>query len=264
MNGDSVIDEVPGTIVYDELKYVVTFTPKTTLNYETNYKLTLSVEDLHSNLLKNCLMSFTTESAPVPPDNDNDDIPDSEDPDDDNDGMPDAWENEYDLDPYNASDAELDPDGDGLSNAEEHMIGSDPGASDSDGDGLPDDWEVKYDLDATDPTDADMDGDDDGVSNFDEFQEGSDPTIPSSDITDKSSANDGSSGLLYIAIAVIVAVIVSILIYTMYFRRPRYFKDLSEESDMGQEPENDEIVDKKPDKIRRPPSKDEPSAARKK
>lgn len=74
------------------------------------------------------------------PDNDGDTIPDEADPDDDNDGMPDVFEDSHAcLQPLTA-DAGADPDGDGLTNAEEFEGGSDPcsaDAGDGGGGGLP-------------------------------------------------------------------------------------------------------------------------------
>ena len=104
--------------------------------------------------------------------------------DSDGDGMPDGWEikyrrwigqtfhggNEWSLDPNNASDADKDADGDGLSNLCEYQwqqvrllaldqglsshnetaeaaaswVDTDPNLIDSDGDGLPDGWEARY------------------------------------------------------------------------------------------------------------------------
>ncbi len=46
---------------------------------------------------------------------------------DDNDGMSDVWELANGCDPLNAADAVLDPDGDGLTNLEESIAGTDPG-----------------------------------------------------------------------------------------------------------------------------------------
>jgi len=59
----------------------------------------------------------------------------------DNDGMPDWWEVLWDLDPSVAN-ANLDADGDGLSNFQEFQTGGDPNEPDSDGDGVIDGAEV--------------------------------------------------------------------------------------------------------------------------
>ena len=40
--------------------------------------------------------------------------------------MPDRWERQMGLDPHDARDANLDPDGDGLTNLEEYRAGTDP------------------------------------------------------------------------------------------------------------------------------------------
>jgi len=44
----------------------------------------------------------------------------------DNDGMPDWWEEKYDFDPENSSDARNDNDGDGYTNLKEYQIGTNP------------------------------------------------------------------------------------------------------------------------------------------
>ena len=69
---------------------------------------------------------------------DHDSLGDVCDSDDDNDGMSDEWERSKGLDPYFADDAAFDYDGDGLSNAQEFTIGTDPAITDSDGDGIDD------------------------------------------------------------------------------------------------------------------------------
>jgi len=69
----------------------------------------------------------------------------------DSDGIPDDYENQKAfLDPLNASDAELDQDGDGLTNLQEYSTGSDPTKEDTDNDGLTDKYEVDNSLDPTD------------------------------------------------------------------------------------------------------------------
>ncbi len=58
-------------------------------------------------------------------DTDNDGVGNNADTDDDNDRMPDAWEIQYNFNPL-VDDAALDYDGDGLSNLDEYLAGSDP------------------------------------------------------------------------------------------------------------------------------------------
>jgi hypothetical protein len=53
----------------------------------------------------------------------------------DGDGLPDDWEIRYRLNPW-ANDANLDSDGDGLTNLEEYELGTDPFNPDTDGDGI--------------------------------------------------------------------------------------------------------------------------------
>ncbi|MFC3150883.1 hypothetical protein ACFOEK_07580, partial [Litoribrevibacter euphylliae] len=72
-------------------------------------------------------------------DNDADGIGNNADEDDDNDTLPDVWEIEVGLDPFDASDAALDIDNDGLTAIEEYAHGSLPSLADTDGDGYNDD-----------------------------------------------------------------------------------------------------------------------------
>jgi eukaryotic-like serine/threonine-protein kinase len=71
---------------------------------------------------------------------------------------------------------ESDPDGDGLTTAQELALGTDPQNPDSDGDGVPDGQEV---ADGTDPLNPDSD--EDGLTDGDEKVWGSDPLNPDSD-----------------------------------------------------------------------------------
>jgi len=98
--------------------------------------------------------------------------------DSDADLMEDAWETANGLNPFDAADAGLDGDTDGLANLQEYQNGTDPSAWDSDGDGMDDGWEVQYSLYPLDSSDALLDADGDGINNLDEYLLGSDPTLP--------------------------------------------------------------------------------------
>ena len=87
--------------------------------------------------------------------------------------------------------ADGDTDGDGLSNAEEQALGTDPNSSDTDGDGMPDKWEF---LHGTNPVvaDASADPDVDGLLNIEEWQHGTNPRNPD---TDGDGVSDGDEGV---------------------------------------------------------------------
>jgi hypothetical protein len=71
-----------------------------------------------------------------------------------------------------------DPDNDGLSNAQELVLGAHPNNPDTDGDGLPDGWEVQHGLNPLDPTGdngPDGDPDNDGRTNLEEYLNGTNP-----------------------------------------------------------------------------------------
>jgi len=110
-----------------------------------------------------------------------------EEKDSDGDGMPDYWEIENNvcgLNPYE-DDANEDADGDGTSNLEEYLAGTDPCDSathpdikDENNNGIPDFWDDKYCDGYCDPN-ADPDGD--GLTNLQEYQHGTDPTKADTD-----------------------------------------------------------------------------------
>ena len=111
--------------------------------------------------------------------------------DDDGDGMSNRWEERYGLNPADPSDAALDLDGDGLTNLEEYIAGSDPTLADTDEDGLSDAEEVN--TTGTNPAEADTDGD--GLTDGAEVQEyGTDPLAVDSD---GDSLSDGEEVIEY-------------------------------------------------------------------
>lgn len=67
----------------------------------------------------------------------------------DRDGMPDDWEIAEGFNPLDASDAPLDADGDGLSNLNEFLLGTNPRLADTDGDGASDGYELARGSDPT-------------------------------------------------------------------------------------------------------------------
>lgn len=74
-----------------------------------------------------------------------------------------------------------DSDGDGLDDAVECAIGTDPHDGDSDDDGLPDGWEHANGLNPLNPADASADDDNDGLTNLQEYTLGTDPHDEDSD-----------------------------------------------------------------------------------
>ncbi len=127
-------------------------------------------------------------------------------------GAGDGFEVQWGFDPLAAADDATDPDGDGLTNAQEFALGTlplgpdsdgdglndgdevntystDPLAADTDGGGAPDGFEVTWSLNPLDPTDDAGDPDGDGLTNARESQYGTDPTVAD---TDADGLNDGA------------------------------------------------------------------------
>ena len=121
--------------------------------------------------------------------------PNEPDDDTDSDGLPDAAELRIGSDP-NAADTDCD----GLGDLEEYILGTNPLQPDSDGDGMNDGWERRYVDEGFDPTvdnaadsnpnnDISADPDDDGLENGEECEWGTDPGDPD---TDGDGVNDGA------------------------------------------------------------------------
>lgn len=102
----------------------------------------------------------------------------------DNDGMPAWWEEQYGLDDSDASDANRDPDADGLTNLQEFTHKTLPNIADTDDDGLLDGDEVNEHN--TDPNTADTDGD--GLNDGEEVN--THQTNPLSTDTDEDGLSD--------------------------------------------------------------------------
>ena len=134
-------------------------------------------------------------------DSDDDGTGDNADIDDDGDGISDADEINDGTDPLDP-----DTDDDGLNDGDEADEGTDPTNPDTDGDGSPD-GDDDFPLDATEDTDTDGDGtgdnadtddDGDGVSDADEVADGTDPLDSDTDddgASDGEEATDGTDPL---------------------------------------------------------------------
>jgi len=142
-------------------------------------------------------------------------IPDEpEEPEEVNEELPDDWKGLFDVDdPYG------DDDGDGFSNIEEYINGTDPtdpddnpgSPIDEDGDGMPDTWEKYYGFDPTDPTDADGDSDEDGFSNLMEYNSRTEPD--NNEDHPYINKNDDIENELLGSPYIIISIVLSLLIF---------------------------------------------------
>jgi hypothetical protein len=94
------------------------------------------------------------------------------------------------FDPTDPADGARDSDGDGLSNYQEFLRGTDPSNPDSDGGGANDGWEALYGLDPANRFDDYVDTDNDGWDNYREYIVGTDPTNPDTDGDNKMDSLD--------------------------------------------------------------------------
>ncbi len=134
---------------------------------------------------------------------DSNSYPGSDSADSDGDGMPDEWEESFELDPNDPTDATEDPDDDSFNNLEEYQSNTNPRDSesfpgseesnDSDNDGMPDYWEERYDLDPNDPSDANEDADNDDYTNLEEYRGGTSPRDPRDYPVDRTKDSDNDN-----------------------------------------------------------------------
>jgi hypothetical protein len=113
------------------------------------------------------------------------------DSDSDDDSIIDGYEIEFNLDPLNGTDADLDYDGDNLTNYNESLIWTNPWLNDTDFDLLRDDLELLY---GTDPLNPDTDSD--GLMDFEEIFGYS--TNPNDYDSDDDDISDGAEVLSYL------------------------------------------------------------------
>jgi len=178
--------------------------------------------------------------------------------DEDDDGLPDDWEmdNFGDLD----QNATTDFDGDGFTDLEEYIAGSNPTVFDfldSDSDGLPDDWEMDFFGNLEQDGTGDYDGD--GISDMDEYLAGSDPTLDETaddDVDDDDDDDDDIlpfSGLFFLTccgfIIIVVLVVVVIIIVLILKKKKRAptgeddYEPMFEEEETIEEEEEEETLE---------------------
>jgi hypothetical protein len=148
----------------------------------------------------------------------------------DNDSLPDFWEDRHDVDnPFE------DQDGDGFTNYEEYLNGTDPQNSndnpldpiDNDEDGLPNTFELDHGLNPYDADDANADKDKDGYTNKEEFDSHTSISDPSDHPTFKKK-NGSNDGLGYSVLYLII--IVSIIVILILFAVARHGRKTSKKS----------------------------------
>jgi uncharacterized repeat protein (TIGR01451 family) len=134
-----------------------------------------------------------TKTSPLDPDTDHGGVKDGVE-----DGNKNGTVDPGEIDPNNPADDStfIDSDGDGLSDAQEMMIGSDPNDADSDDDGVPDGQEISPTTDSDGdglPNILDSDSDNDGL--FDGTEMGLDCSNPDTDATKNRCVPDADMGM---------------------------------------------------------------------
>lgn len=162
--------------------------PQTTVEYHLGYGTSPTCRDTDDDGLDDLFEVLVSHSDPRSADGDDDGLDDAREYDigtnpksidTDGDGLDDRWEVDGGLDPLSATGdngSKGDPDGDGLVNWRERLMGTSPTDADSDGDGLDDGLEVSI---GTNPLQPDTDVD--GLSDLQERMIGTSPTQPDTD-----------------------------------------------------------------------------------
>lgn len=141
------------------------------------YQVTLEPTDGESPVFEEIAITYTE----VPADEDDDSDDNSDDDSDDDSGD----ETDDDTDDDSGSDSTTDTDGDGISDADEAVLGTNPELADSDGDGIDDITEIN--TTQTNPNLADSDGD--GLTDAEELS--TNLTDPNDNDTDGDGIDDG-------------------------------------------------------------------------